>query len=291
MSTAPISAVILTRDEECNLPSCLASIAGVVDEMFVVDSGSTDGTCRIAEQHGATVVHHEFTGHSAQWQWALANLTLRNDWVLGLDADQRLTPELAAELRVLFGAAHRSSPKDVAGYYVARRNVFRGKWIRWGGYYPKYLLKLFRRDRLLFDDADLLDHHFRVDGPTAKLRGDIIEENRKEERIDFWIEKHLQYASLLAQEEIRRSSGQVPQLIEPVFLGSPDERAEWQKKTWNRLPRFVRPAGYFIWRYFFQLGFLDGKEGFNFHFLHAFWFRLIADMKIDELSGHVHSRD
>lgn len=288
MSRVPISAIVLTRDEELNLPACLASIEPLVDEIFVVDSGSTDATLDIARRHGATVVAHEFSGHTAQWRWALATLPLRNEWVLGLDADQWVMPELAAELRALFTDAQRTG--DVAGYYVARRNVFRGKWIRWGGYYPKYLLKLFRRDRVQLEEGDLLDHHFRVTGPTAKLRHDIVEENRKEEKIDFWIRKHLQYADLFAQEELRRAAGTGQRLVKAAPLGSPDERAEFLKQTWHRLPRFVRPAGYFIWRYFLRLGFLDGKQGFAFHFLHAFWFRLVADMKIDELRDHVHSR-
>lgn len=286
MTKAPISAVILTRDEEGNLPSCLASLRAVVDEIHVVDSGSTDATLSIAQAQGAHVVEHEFRGHNQQWQWALTELPLRNEWVLGLDADQRLTPELAAELRALF----TTPPNDYAGFYVARRNIFRGRWIKWGGYYPKYLLKLFRRSAIRFEDADLLDHHFRVEGRTAKLRNDIIEENRKEENIDFWITKHLQYADLLAQEEVRRSAGSRPVLVKASALGTPDERAEWMKGTWNRLPHFIRPAGYFIWRYFFRLGFLDGKEGFTFHFLHAFWFRLIADLKLDEMNKHVRPR-
>jgi glycosyltransferase involved in cell wall biosynthesis len=286
---AAISVIVLTHNEELNLPACLESLAGVVDEIFVVDSGSTDGTRAIAEAHGATVVDHAFAGHSAQWEWAIRNLPVRNDWILGLDADQRLMPGLAEELRTRFqpGADHG----DVAGFYVARRNVFRRKWIRWGGYYPKYLLKLFDKSRIRFDASDLLDHHFRVEGRTERLRHDIIEENRKEEHIDFWITKHLVYAELLAREELRRESGHRSALVKASVSGNPDERAEWLKETWVRLPPFIRPAGYFLWRYFFRLGFLDGKQGFAFHFLHAFWFRLIADMKLDEIRQHARSRD
>jgi glycosyltransferase involved in cell wall biosynthesis len=287
--SAAISAVILTRDEELNLPSCLDSLAGVVDEIFVVDSGSTDQTWAIARAHGATVVEHPFEGHSAQWHWAITNLPLRNEWVLGLDADQRLTPELASELRAKFQlGVHRD---DIAGYYVARRNIFRGRWIRWGGYYPKYLLKLFNKTQIRFDASDLLDHHFRVEGRTDKLNGDIIEENRKEEEIDFWITKHLHYAELAAREELRREAGQSSNFVKRSMLGNPDERAEWLKHTWRRLPKFARPAGYFMWRYFIRLGFLDGKEGFAFHFLHAFWFRLIADLKLEEIRKHAHTRN
>lgn len=280
MNRIPVSAVVLTRDEELNLGACLESMRYLVDEVYVVDSGSTDRTVEIARSHGATVVDHEFIGHSAQWRWALDSLPLKNDWVIGLDADQRLTPELADELRALF--ADTARVEGYAAYYVTRRNVFRGKWIRWGGYYPKRFVKLFRRSQLVHDEADLLDHHFRVTGEIGTLDHDIIEENLKEDSIDFWIQKHLRYADLLAQEEARRRNGRAPTTVKAAAFGNPDERAEWQKKTWAILPRFVRAPAYFMWRYFFRLGFLDGKQGFAFHFLHAFWFRLITDLKIDE---------
>jgi glycosyltransferase involved in cell wall biosynthesis len=280
MTRIPVSAVILTKDEELNLPACLESLKALVDEIFIVDSGSTDKTLEIARSAGAHIVEHTFIGHSAQWQWALRELPLKHQWVLGLDADQRLMPELAAELRELFSSEGNTQGYDA--FYVTRRNVFRGKWIRWGGYYPKRFIKLFRRDRLVHEQADLLDHHFRVRGNTGMLKHDIIEENLKEDSIDFWVQKHLRYADLLAREEARRNRGQGPTTVKPVLLGNPDERAEWQKQTWTKLPRFVRAPAYFIWRYVFRLGFLDGKQGFAFHFLHAFWFRLVTDLKIDE---------
>jgi glycosyltransferase involved in cell wall biosynthesis len=290
MTKIPVSAVILTRDEELNLPACLASIRELVDEIFIVDSGSTDRTLEIARSAGAQVVAHEFTGHSAQWQWALASLPIKHPWVLGLDADQRLMPALVNELRALFAQPAHTEGFD--GFYVTRRNVFRGQWIRWGGYYPKRFIKLFRRDRLMHEEADLLDHHFRVRGKVGTLKHDLIEENLKEDKIDFWIQKHLRYAELLATEDARRRSGAGPTTVKPAMFGNPDERAEWQKQTWTGLPRFIRAPAYFIWRYFFLLGFLDGKQGFAFHFLHAFWFRLVTDMKIDEQrEGHVRPRN
>jgi glycosyltransferase involved in cell wall biosynthesis len=277
--TAPLSLIVLTFNEEDNLEKCLQSVAGLCREIFVVDSGSTDGTLEIARCYGR-VEHHAFETHSLQWKWALENLPLSNDWILALDADQRLTPELAAELQNLFSPGR--TIEDVNGFYLNRRQIFKGQWIRHGGYYPKYLLKLFRASRVQLDPGDLVDHHFYVPGRTLKLRHDLVEDNHKENNISFWTEKHNRYARLLAQEELeRRNTART--LIRPAIFGTPDQRVLWGKNLWSRCPSYVRPCLYFVYRYFFRLGFLDGKQGFVFHFLQAFWFRLLVDINIEEL--------
>ncbi len=279
--SVPVTAIVLTFNEEDNLPDCLASLAGWVDEIFLVDSGSTDATLEIAARHGARVFPHPFEGHSRQWAWALRELPVGHEWVLGLDADQRVTPELRRELERVFLRAP-AELEGVDGVFVRRRQIFRGSWIRHGGYYPKYLLKLFRRGAVRFDEKDLLDHHFYVAGPTRNLPFDILEDNRKENDIAFWIDKHNRYARLHAREELARS-GPGSWVIEPSLTGSPDQRVVWLKQRWYRMPLFVRPMAYFVYRYFFRLGFLDGKQGFIFHFLHAFWYRLLVDIHLDTL--------
>jgi glycosyltransferase involved in cell wall biosynthesis len=266
--------VVLTYNEERNLEACLASVAEWADETFVVDSGSTDGTVGIARRFGAQVVTHAFETHARQWQWALDTLPLRHPWVLGIDADQRVTPGLRDDMRALI-----ESDSDAAGAYVARRQIFRGKWIRYGGYYPVYLLKLFRRDRVRLDPDDLVDHHFRVTGRVVTLRGDLIEDNRNEAQIAVWTAKHNRYAVLQARRE-RQLSPHVP--VSALFRGS-DDRVLWLKQLWNRFPLFLRPVLYVFYRYVIRLGFLDGKEGFIFHVLQAFWYRLLVDINIDEL--------
>lgn len=268
-----VAVVILTFDEERNLPDCLASLRGL--RVLVVDSGSTDRTLEIARAAGAEVFSHPFETHARQWAWALSNLPISETWVLGLDADQRLT----AELRGAIEKALPQTPPEVKGYYIARRQVFRGKWIRWGGYYPKYLLKLFRKASVRFDEADVVDHHFWVDGPTGFLAGDLVEANRKEDDISVWIAKHNRYAALQAEAEERRL---VPRESARLF-GSPDQRVVYFKGIWSRLPLFVRPFLYFGYRYVLRLGVLDGKQGFIFHFLQGFWYRLLIDIKRDEL--------
>jgi len=188
-----------------------------------------------------------------------------------------VTPELRESIAAAF--AEDGTARDANGYFLIRRQVFRGRWIKYGGYYPKYLLKLFRRSAVMLDDGDLVDHHFRVAEGLVRLGGDLIEDNRNEARIADWIEKHNRYARLQARQEIERLGvGPAPRLF-----GTPDERTAWMKSIWSRLPLYLRPIGYFVYRYFLRLGFLDGKEGFVFHFMQAFWYRLLVDINRDEM--------
>ena len=276
--TAPVAVIVLTHNEERNLEACLASVAGWVEQIFVVDSGSTDATLDIARRFGATITTHPFESHARQWRWALEHADPTSLWVLGLDADQRVSPALRD---AMITTLHQA-PAAPAGYFLNRRQLFRGRWIRYGGYYPKYLLKLFRRGAATVDIDELVDHHFRVDGSTATLPGDLIEDNQNEADIASWTAKHNRYARQQALQEHRetvRGDGSGP----ASAFGDPDARVRWQKRVWRRLPLFVRPALYFLYRYVVRLGFLDGREGFIFHFLQGFWYRLLVDVNLLEL--------
>lgn len=277
MHRAPVAVIVLTHNEALNVRACLESVRGWVTELFVVDSGSTDATPEIAKEAGAVLVVHPFESHARQWRWALEALPVASSWVLALDADQRVSPELRD---AIIAALARPASGEAVGYFVSRRQVFRGRWIRHGGYYPKHLLKLFRRDGVHLDEGDLVDHHFRVTGRTDRLSGDLIEDNRNEARIADWIAKHNRYARLQAAEELERlRSPQHP----GRFFGNPDERTTWLKRIWLGMPLYVRPTAYFFYRYVLRLGFLDGKQGFIFHVLQAFWYRLLVDINREEL--------
>lgn len=205
----PIAVIVLTYNEARNLAACLASVAGWVDELYIVDSGSSDGTVAIARQHGAEVVEHAFESHAKQWDWALNHLPLASSWVLGLDADQRLSPELGEEIRQLMGDKDRLD-NGPGGYVIKRKQIFRGRWIQYGAYYPIYLLKLFRRSDVWIDTSERVDHHFHVRGPVGKLRHDLIEDNRNEADITVWIAKHNRYAALQALDEFEQSGHRPP---------------------------------------------------------------------------------
>jgi hypothetical protein len=134
------------------------------------------------------------------------------------------------------------------------------------------------------DINENMDHRLVVPGNTLIWRnGHILEENLKENKISFWIAKHNKYSDLVAHEEVERMENLRQQTVPPRFFGSPDERTAWLKQRWWKMPRYVRPMLYFLYRIIFKLGILDGRTGLIFHFMQAFWFRLVVDIKIDEL--------
>jgi len=281
-SPLPITVLVTTRNEEANVGRTLESVHGRVAQIFVLDSESTDGTVEIASRYADEVVDLAYEhGRIIPWifQWGLDHLPIENDWVLILEADQAVTPELHAELAGLFRTPHAIAAD---GFYIRRKQIFRGRWIRWGGYGNKYLLKLFRRSKSQLDPLEQ-DTRVYVDGPVAKLRSPLEEWNRKEDSIHFYLEKHLRYAEAFAREELDRRRHGTPFKAEPRLFGTPDQRVLWLKRAYYRSPLYVRPFVYFLYRYFLRLGILDGKEGFVFHFLQAFWFRLVVDVRLEEL--------
>jgi len=282
--TIPVTVLFATRNEEANLERSLASVHGFAEQILVIDSESADRTVEIARRYADDVVTLPYDhGRIIPWifQWGLDHLPIQNDWVLILEADQALPPALRRELALLF--ARSEIPAD--GFYIRRRQIFRGRPIRFGGYGHKYLLKLFRRDRGELDPKEQ-DTRVYVRGRTARLRAPLEEWNKKEDAILFYLEKHLRYADAFAREELerrRRPEGGLGWKLTPRLFGTPDERTLWQKSRYYRLPLYLRPFLYFGYRYFILCGFLDGRQGFVFHFLQAFWFRLVVDVRLAEL--------
>lgn len=276
MSKLPISVIILTYNEDINLEKCLKSLSDYADEVIVVDSYSTDMTIEIASKFTQKIYKNKFETHNKQWSWAMIHTSINNEWVLGLDADQIVTKELWDELKELF----TGDINNIDGIYINRKYIFRGQWIKYGGMFPKYLLKLFKKNKVLIDENELVDHHFYINGNTINTSNYIVEENYKENALSFWMAKHRKYAVLFADELVKNNKSKI---ITPKFKGNHDQHSLYLKSIYFSYPLFLRPILYFVYRYFYKLGILDGRQGLIFHFLHAFWFRFIIDLNINEL--------
>ncbi len=224
----PLSLIVITRDAACELAECLSS-APFVAEAVVVDSGSRDDTVAIARRSGARVVEHPWEGFGPQKNFAVRQA--RNDWVLCVDADERVTPALAASIRALFA---RGAPLHAA-YAAARRNRFLGCWLAHGEGYPDWNVRLFDRRRARWSD-DPVHEHVIAEGPVGRLEGDL--QHASAESIEAYIAKQNRYTSL--QAEAMHARG---------------ERA-------GPLRIALSPAARFLRFYVVKLGFLDGVAGF-----------------------------
>lgn len=277
------SFIVLTFNEELQLPKFFESVRPLGADVFVLDSGSTDRTLEICAENGAVVAHQPFVNHPQQWDHALQRFAVTTPWIIGLDADQGLDPLLAARLLDF----RDSDYSGISGIYFQRKYIWKGKQIRFGGFQDFYLLKMFRTGVGYSDLNENMDHRFVVPGEVVSWKtGYLFEENFKENRIGFWIDKHNRYSDLVAQEEVERRLKLRVQAIDGRFFGSPDQRRARIKALWWQMPLYVRPWLYFTWRVVFRFGILDGATGMLFHFMHAFWFRMLVDVKIGELLKH-----
>jgi glycosyltransferase involved in cell wall biosynthesis len=267
-----LALIVLTRDEEANLRHCLESVRGLADEIFVVDSGSTDRTCDIAREYTPNVVTHPFSTQAEQFNWALDTLPITCDWVLRLDADEFLLPELRDEIAKTIPTL----PAAVTGLYLRRRVYFKGHWIRHGGYYPTWLLRLFRRGAGRSEEIEMDEHLIVRWGETRRLTNDFVDYNRKD--LAFWTVKHEGYAAREARMAL--SGGRE---ISDALNDKP-ARQRWLKmNVYGRAPLFLRAFVYFFYRYVVLRGFQDGTPGLIFHFLQACWYRFYVDAKIWEV--------
>jgi len=277
-----VSVIVLAYNEAANLPGCLESLANLDCEVLVVDSGSTDNTREIARQAGAAVFEHPFETYGAQRNWAQGHLPLAADWVLHLDSDERLTPELVGELN---GILLNPTPY-VDGFLFRKRTLFMGRWIRHGGHYPSYHLRLFRKDRGECEER-LYDQHYVVRGKVRKLEHDYLDVLTSD--LSVWSTRHVRWAELEAREIAEGFDAEGRVKASP--LGDPIQRRRWLREgLYWKLPLFLRAFLYWFYRYFLRLGFLDGKEGMVFHFLQGFWFRFLIDAKLFEMEKRAAER-
>jgi len=274
-----LTIIILTFNEEDNLPACLDSISDIKANRFVVDSYSTDNTLSILEAHDISYVQHPFQNYSAQRNWAQINNPFQTEWVLHLDAGERATPAFVTWINETFDPKN----KEIDGYLIARRAIFMGRWIKYGSYHPIYHLRLFQINKGRCEDK-AYDQHFVSDGSLQTLpKNADIEDTVMSNIRDFTV-KHARWAVYEAAETIYSFQAEASGDVKANLLGNPIERRRWFKRNvFQRTPLFMRSIFYFLYRYFFKLGFLDGKEGLVFHTLQGFWFRFLVDTVILEI--------
>ncbi len=244
--------LIQTYNEELNLPTTLKSLKGLAHRVFVVDSGSTDATTRLAEQYGATVVFHRWEGYARQKNWALDNLPIESPWVLILDADEAVSPELAEELREL--TSRDPDTVEEAGFHVNRVFIFFGREIRHCGYFPSWNLRLFKAGRARYEDRSVHEHMI-VDGTSGYLQHLLLHEDRR--GLEHFFAKHNRYSTLEAQEIFDKPE---PWPGVGRFLTDRVTRRRFGKS--RILPYLPMP---WMWRliymFFIRLGFMDGRAG------------------------------
>ena len=278
-------AIILTLNEAQHLPRCLASLKGVADQVLVADCFSTDDTIHIAGEHGAHLVQRAWVNYAGQFNWALTQLDKDTDWVLRIDADEYLTPELTAEIRSRLPRVGQ----EIDGIYCDRRMTFQGRLIRHGGVFPIRVLRLFRYGRGECEKR-WMDEHIKVAGPTLDFMGELIDDNLNS--LTWWTDKHNRYACREAVDLLNLEYGFMPHdSVASLRGGSQAGMKRWLKEVvYARLPGGFRAFAYFFYRYVLRLGFLDGQAGAGFHFLQGFWYRFLVDAKVAEVRRCMHDR-
>ena len=273
-----LTAVILTMNEELHLERAIGSLQSIAKQIVVIDSGSTDRTGEIARRMGAEVLVHPFVTQAQQFNWALTQLPDDTEWVLRLDADEIVTPELTHAIRAQLPAL---GPEKV-GVYLNRRICFLGRPIRHGGLFPVKVLRIFRYGQGRSEDR-WMDEHIIVKGDTAHLPGEILDDNLNS--LTWWIAKHNSYASREVVDILLRNESSGGAGLE---AGSHTATKRWIKeRIYYRLPTGFRAFAYFLYRYVLRLGFLDGYEGTQFHVLQGFWYRYLVDAKLNEVRGYM----
>lgn len=274
----PVSVIVLTHNEEKNIKACLDSISELVDEIFIVDSGSTDQTLSIVEGYTKNIYHHPFENYSLQRNWAQEHLPIKTEWIFHVDADERCSPGLADALQDFFADDSRTT--EFSGLLVRRKIIFLGRHIKYGGIYPTYHCRLYKKLLGRCEDR-AYDQHFVVEGSLDTIPADLIEVTATS--LESWTARHNRWAQMEAEYLLEKEMITSENNIEPALLGSPIQRRRWLRVSiLERTPLFLRSFLYFFYRYIFRAGFLDGKEGLIYHVLHGFWFRFYVEACIYE---------
>jgi glycosyltransferase involved in cell wall biosynthesis len=270
---ADVTAIVLTLNEEANIEACLRSVAGFCRRVIVLDSGSSDDTCEIARSLGADVVSHPYTYYAAQYNWGVDNADITTKWTLRLDADERFTPEVCARCEALM-AAHAED--DVNGIVIESDYFFLGRQMKHGGS-KKRKIMLFKTGKGRIEDRRRDAHTILLEGRTAAIRERYLHFDCKD--LTSYIDRYNKYATreMLDYSDYVGGAG---------FDVNTDRRLRKHRRkkfmVYYRAPMFFRAWLWFVYNYYFRFGFLDGREGYLYHYFESYWYRFLVDAKIYE---------
>lgn len=282
MEPAPkpsITAIILSFNEELHIARCIERLWPVVQRIVVIDSFSTDRTVEIARNLGAEVLQNPWRNYADQFDWGMRHANITTDWTMRVDCDEYLEPGLQAALI----ATLPTLPAQVTACDFKLKVVFKGKFIRWGGYYKTILTRLWRTGVGEIEQRWMDEHIVLAHGERRRIHGgDLVDENLKD--IGWWIDKHNGYATRQMIDFINLEKPLFPR--DDRVRNDDNQSAKWKRFlraiVYARAPLYLRAVLYFLQRYFLRLGFLDGRMGFLWHFMQGFWYFMLMDAKVDE---------
>lgn len=283
-----LAVVILTHNEGRHIARALESVSAIASQVFVVDSFSSDNTVELARAAGAIVLQNRFTNYARQFQWGLDNAPISAKWIMRLDADEIIEPDLVNEIINKLPTL----PDDVAGVNLKRKHIFMNRWVRHGGRYPLLLLRIWRRGQGRIEDRWMDEHMVVWGGRTVTFEGGFSDHNLND--LTFFTDKHNKYATREAIDVLNQRLDLFPrdQAVnsESTSLQTALKRFA-KERIYNRLPFTFSATAYFLWRYIFQLGFLDGRSGLVYHFLQGYWYRFLVGAKLMELESAIAGMD
>lgn len=269
-----LTTIILTFNEEKNIVHCIESVKDIAKRIVVIDSFSTDQTVEIAKQLGAEVYQHEFVNQAKQYIHGIDVAKIDTKWILRLDADERLTVESAREIEEI---CLKNEDTDVNGIVVRFKVTFMGRDLKHGGIYPLRTLRVYKTEKGYMEDRSMDEHIVLKEGRSVEMKNDCLHCDYKD--LGAWIDKHNKYSSRETEDYLKN--------MQSVEKGTHlNKRAKIKRfikfKVYYKLPMGIRAYLYYIYRCYFKLGFLDGREGKIFAFMQAYWYRYLVDAKIYE---------
>ena len=269
---ADITTIILTYNEEKNIANAINSVKNLSKRIIVVDSYSTDKTTEIAKSLGAEVIQHEFENQARQFIYAINNLNINTQWIMRLDADEVIYDKASQEIEEI---CLSNKDTDINGIVVRFEVNFLDKKLRHGSIYPFRKMIIYKKDKGDMEDRAMDEHIVLKEGKSIELKHDSYHRDYKD--LNAWIDKHNKYSSREVEDYFLNNNQESKQLNKSAKI-----KRFVKFKIYYKLPLGTRAHLYYLYRYYFKLGFLDGKEGKIFAFMQAYWYRFLVDAKIYE---------